>query len=237
MKRKPTLKLLVVLKPPTTSPFIRELVLIKGRKGKSFWPVDSLVSYGVKASQSTFIHLQLFIILSHFLKFSSCPAGLEEDRYQSKPRVNCNFFFLSGLWFFKSSLGSKYFCHHRFHGYGCGCMKVTFAFWDLLNSFCSSEYLGYVTGPLCVPFLERLGKTGMDLLNPSHHKRDAVLQKVQECLVGMAERGQQGRRHHGGGESHHLHEFFTHPPVFFWVVYVLFPFYCLLLKETFLQLA
>ncbi|RMC17709.1 hypothetical protein DUI87_05373 [Hirundo rustica rustica] len=46
----------------------------------------------------------------------------------------------------------------------------------------SSEYLEYVTGPLCVPFLERLGKTGMDLLNPSHHKRDAVLRKVQECL-------------------------------------------------------
>ncbi|NXB06162.1 OTOAN protein, partial [Cnemophilus loriae] len=45
-----------------------------------------------------------------------------------------------------------------------------------------SEYLEYVTGPLCVPFLERLGKSGMDLLNPSHHKRDAVLQKVQECL-------------------------------------------------------
>ncbi|NWR46372.1 OTOAN protein, partial [Regulus satrapa] len=45
-----------------------------------------------------------------------------------------------------------------------------------------SEYLEHVTGPLCVPFLERLGKTGMDLLNPSHHKRDAVVQKVQECL-------------------------------------------------------
>ncbi|NXB69872.1 OTOAN protein, partial [Donacobius atricapilla] len=45
-----------------------------------------------------------------------------------------------------------------------------------------SEYLEYVTGPLCVPFLERLGKTGMTLLNPSHHKRDVVLQKVQECL-------------------------------------------------------
>ncbi|NWX30216.1 OTOAN protein, partial [Notiomystis cincta] len=44
------------------------------------------------------------------------------------------------------------------------------------------EYLENVAGPLCVPFLERLGKTGMDLLNPSHHKRDAVLQKVQECL-------------------------------------------------------
>ncbi|NWV49932.1 OTOAN protein, partial [Daphoenositta chrysoptera] len=45
-----------------------------------------------------------------------------------------------------------------------------------------SGYLEYITGPLCIPFLERLGKTGMDLLNPSHHKRDAVLQKVQECL-------------------------------------------------------
>ncbi|NWT81638.1 OTOAN protein, partial [Lanius ludovicianus] len=45
-----------------------------------------------------------------------------------------------------------------------------------------SEYLEYVRGPLCIPFLERLGKIGMGLLNPSHHKRDAVLQKVQECL-------------------------------------------------------
>ncbi|NXR54361.1 OTOAN protein, partial [Hippolais icterina] len=45
-----------------------------------------------------------------------------------------------------------------------------------------SEYLEYVTGPLCVPFLEHLGKIGMDLLNPSHNKKDAVLQKVQECL-------------------------------------------------------
>ncbi|NXI89042.1 OTOAN protein, partial [Rhipidura dahli] len=45
-----------------------------------------------------------------------------------------------------------------------------------------SEYLEHITGPLCLPLLERLGKTGMDLLNPSPHKRDAVLQKVQECL-------------------------------------------------------
>ncbi|OWK61879.1 Otoancorin, partial [Lonchura striata] len=48
--------------------------------------------------------------------------------------------------------------------------------------FRNSEYLEYVTGPLCVPFLDRVGKIGMDLLNPSLHKRDAVLQKVQECL-------------------------------------------------------
>lgn len=208
---------------------------MKRRKVKSFWTVDSLVLFGVKASQSTFIHLQLLIILSHFLESSSCPDELEEDGCWSKVRINCNFSGLSGLWFFKSSLVSKCFFHHRFYGYGCGCVKVRFACSDRLNSFCSSEYLEYITGPLCVPFLERLGKTGMDLLNPSHHKRDAVLQKVQECLVGKAGRGQQRRRHPGGGESHHLHEFFTCPSVFFWGVYVLFRFYCLLFKEAFLN--
>ncbi|NXQ96913.1 OTOAN protein, partial [Sagittarius serpentarius] len=46
------------------------------------------------------------------------------------------------------------------------------------------DYLEYVSGPLCVPFIESLGKTEMDLLNPSLHKKNAVLQKVQECLNG-----------------------------------------------------
>lgn len=170
------------------------------------------------------------------MKFSSCPDGLEEDGYWSKVMVNYNCFGLSGLWFFKSSLVSKSLCNHRFHGYGCGCMKVRFIFWDLLNSFCSSEYLEYVTGPLCVPFLEHVGKIGMDLLNPSLHKRDAVLQKVQECLVGMAERGQQRRRHHGGGESHHLHEFFTHPSAFFWGLFYCFNFIVSSLSKPFYSL-
>ncbi|XP_042684082.1 otoancorin isoform X2 [Centrocercus urophasianus] len=46
------------------------------------------------------------------------------------------------------------------------------------------EYLEYISGPLCVPFIESLGKTEMDLLSPSFHKKEAVLQKVQECLNG-----------------------------------------------------
>ncbi|XP_065588626.1 otoancorin isoform X3 [Cyrtonyx montezumae] len=46
------------------------------------------------------------------------------------------------------------------------------------------EYLEYVSGPLCVPFIESLGKTEMDLLSPSFHKKETVLQKVQECLNG-----------------------------------------------------
>lgn len=60
-----------------------------------------------------------------------------------------------------------------------------------LNSFCRSEYLEYVSEPLCVPFIESLGKTELDLLNPGLYKENTVLQKVQECLVGMARRGQQ----------------------------------------------
>uniref|UniRef100_A0A669QML0 Otoancorin n=1 Tax=Phasianus colchicus TaxID=9054 RepID=A0A669QML0_PHACC len=46
------------------------------------------------------------------------------------------------------------------------------------------EYLEYISGPLCLPFVESLGKTEMDLLSPSFHKKETVLQKVQECLNG-----------------------------------------------------
>ncbi|NWU37439.1 OTOAN protein, partial [Hylia prasina] len=89
--------------------------------------------------------------------------------------------FLDNFKFFEMNL-------HLLSPYQVNCLA--WKFWKLSNASIPpflllalpSEYLEYVTGPLCVPFLERLGKTGMDLLNPSHHKRDAVLQKVQECL-------------------------------------------------------
>ncbi|KAJ7401390.1 Otoancorin [Pitangus sulphuratus] len=53
----------------------------------------------------------------------------------------------------------------------------------VMKAASSPEYLEFVSGPLCVPFIESLGKIEMDLLNPGGHKRNAVLQKVQECLV------------------------------------------------------
>ncbi|XP_066185766.1 otoancorin [Sylvia atricapilla] len=89
--------------------------------------------------------------------------------------------FLDNFEFFEMNL-------HLLSPYQVNCLA--WKFWKVSNASIPpflllalpSEYLEYVTGPLCVPFLERLGKTGMDLLNPSHHKRDAVLQKVQECL-------------------------------------------------------
>ncbi|XP_041893361.1 otoancorin isoform X2 [Corvus kubaryi] len=89
--------------------------------------------------------------------------------------------FLNNFKFFEINL-------HLLSPYQVNCLA--WKFWKVSNASIPpflllalpSEYLEYVTGPLCVPFLERLGKAGMDLLNPSHHKRDAVLQKVQECL-------------------------------------------------------
>ncbi|NXJ21270.1 OTOAN protein, partial [Dicrurus megarhynchus] len=89
--------------------------------------------------------------------------------------------FLNNFKFFEMNL-------HLLSPYQVNCLA--WKFWKVSNASIPpflllalpSEYLEYVTGPLCIPFLERLGKTGMDLLNPSHHKRDAVLQKVQECL-------------------------------------------------------
>ncbi|NXA88276.1 OTOAN protein, partial [Melanocharis versteri] len=89
--------------------------------------------------------------------------------------------FLNNFKFFEMNL-------HLLSPYQVNCLA--WKFWKVSNASIPpflllalpSEYLKYVSGSLCVPFLERLGKTGMDLLNPSHHKRDAVLQKVQECL-------------------------------------------------------
>ncbi|NWV61719.1 OTOAN protein, partial [Malurus elegans] len=89
--------------------------------------------------------------------------------------------FLNNFKFFEMNL-------HLLSPYQVNCLA--WKFWKVSNASIPpflllalpSEYLEYISGPLCIPFLERLGKTGMDLLDPSHHKRDAVLQKVQECL-------------------------------------------------------
>ncbi|NXR76810.1 OTOAN protein, partial [Pycnonotus jocosus] len=89
--------------------------------------------------------------------------------------------FIDNFKFFEMNL-------HLLSPYQVNCLA--WKFWKVSNASIPpflllalpSEYLEYVTGPLCVPFLERLGKTGMDLLNPSHHKKNAVLQKMQECL-------------------------------------------------------
>ncbi|NXT53285.1 OTOAN protein, partial [Pluvianellus socialis] len=92
-------------------------------------------------------------------------------------------FFLNNFKFFEKNL-------HLLSPYQVNCLA--WKFWTVSNASIPpfllltlpTEYLEYVSGPLCVPFIESLGKTKMDLLNPSLHKKIAVLQKVQECLNG-----------------------------------------------------
>ncbi|NXU21762.1 OTOAN protein, partial [Thalassarche chlororhynchos] len=92
-------------------------------------------------------------------------------------------FFLNTFKFFEKNL-------HLLSSYQVNCLA--WKFWKVSNASIPPflllvlpiEYLEYVSGPLCVPFIESLGKTEMDLLNPSLHKKNAVLQKVQECLNG-----------------------------------------------------
>ncbi|KAF1404673.1 Otoancorin, partial [Spheniscus mendiculus] len=92
-------------------------------------------------------------------------------------------FFLNTSKFFEKNL-------HLLSPYQVNCLA--WKFWKVSNasippfllSVLPIEYLEYVSGPLCVPFIESLGKTEMNLLNPSLHKKNAVLQKVQECLNG-----------------------------------------------------
>ncbi|XP_071427183.1 otoancorin [Pithys albifrons albifrons] len=89
--------------------------------------------------------------------------------------------FLNNFKFFEMNL-------HLLSPYQVNCLA--WKFWKVSNAsippflflVLPAEYLEYVSGPLCVPFIESLGRTEMDLLNPSPDKRNAVLQKVQECL-------------------------------------------------------
>ncbi|NXL38665.1 OTOAN protein, partial [Glaucidium brasilianum] len=92
-------------------------------------------------------------------------------------------FFLNNFKFFENNL-------HLLSPYQVNCLA--WKFWKVssvsippfLLLVLPTEYLDNVSGPLCVAFIESLGKTEMELLNPSLHKKNAVLQKVQECLNG-----------------------------------------------------
>ncbi|NWU66213.1 OTOAN protein, partial [Pterocles burchelli] len=92
-------------------------------------------------------------------------------------------FFLNTFKFFEKNL-------HLLSPHQVNCLA--WKFWKVSNAsippffllVLPTEYLEYVSGPLCVPFIASLGKTEMDLLNPSLHKKNTVLQKVQECLNG-----------------------------------------------------
>uniref|UniRef100_A0A8C4P7P1 Otoancorin n=1 Tax=Dromaius novaehollandiae TaxID=8790 RepID=A0A8C4P7P1_DRONO len=92
-------------------------------------------------------------------------------------------FFLNHFKFFEKNL-------HLLSPYQVNCLA--WKFWKVSNAAMPPffllvlpvEYLEYVSGSLCVPFIASLGKTELDLANPSLHKKSAVLQKVQECLNG-----------------------------------------------------
>ncbi|KFV07035.1 Otoancorin, partial [Pterocles gutturalis] len=92
-------------------------------------------------------------------------------------------FFLNTFKFFEKNL-------HLLSPHQVNCLA--WKFWKVSNAsippflllVLPTEYLEYVSGPLCVPFIASLGKTEMHLLNPSLHKKNTVLQKVQECLNG-----------------------------------------------------
>ncbi|XP_064009847.1 otoancorin isoform X2 [Pogoniulus pusillus] len=89
--------------------------------------------------------------------------------------------FLSSFKFFENNL-------QLLSPYQINCLA--WKFWEVSNASIPpfllmalpSEYLEYVSDPLCVPFIESLGKTELDLLNPGLYKENTVLQKVQECL-------------------------------------------------------
>ncbi|NWX95619.1 OTOAN protein, partial [Nothoprocta ornata] len=92
-------------------------------------------------------------------------------------------FFLNNFKFFEKNL-------HLLSPYQINCLA--WKFWRVSSAsmpplFLTAlpvEYLEYVSGSLCVPFIARLGETELDLVNPGLHKKNTILRKVQECLNG-----------------------------------------------------
>ncbi|NXF95902.1 OTOAN protein, partial [Eubucco bourcierii] len=127
------------------------------------------------------------LYLYELLSKESSPADLLSTGQLVKG-VTCQFIesmgtemFVSNFKFFESNL-------HLLSPHQINCLA--WKFWEVSNAsippflllVLPSEYLEYVSDPLCVPFIESLGKTEMELLNPGLHKKNSVLQKVQECL-------------------------------------------------------
>ncbi|NXI39064.1 OTOAN protein, partial [Galbula dea] len=91
--------------------------------------------------------------------------------------------FLKSFKFFENNL-------HLLSPYQVNCLA--WKFWKVSNASIPPylllvlpvEYLEYVADHFCVPFIGSLGKIELDLLNPSPHKKNTVLQRVQECLNG-----------------------------------------------------
>ncbi|XP_077172829.1 otoancorin [Paroedura picta] len=79
---------------------------------------------------------------------------------------------------------------HLLSPYQINCLA--WKFWRISNislppylfSVLPAEYLDSLVGPLCIPFVNSLGKVELDRLVVSEHKKTMILQKVQECLNG-----------------------------------------------------
>ncbi|XP_060138778.1 otoancorin [Zootoca vivipara] len=81
---------------------------------------------------------------------------------------------------------------HLLSPYQINCLA--WKFWILSNasvppfllSVLPAEYLESISGPLCAPFVTSLGKLELDRLVSNRQKKQAILQKVQDCLNGSA---------------------------------------------------
>ncbi|XP_060116925.1 otoancorin [Heteronotia binoei] len=79
---------------------------------------------------------------------------------------------------------------HLLSPYQINCLA--WKFWLISNisippyllSVLPAEYLDSLTGSLCTPFVNSLGKVELDHLIVNEHKKKTILQKVQECLNG-----------------------------------------------------
>ncbi|KAL8175493.1 UNVERIFIED_CONTAM: hypothetical protein K2H54_026580, partial [Gekko kuhli] len=79
---------------------------------------------------------------------------------------------------------------HLLSPYQINCLA--WKFWLISNvsippyllSVLPAEYLDTLTGSLCIPFVNSLGKVELDHLIVNEPKKETILQKVQECLNG-----------------------------------------------------
>ncbi|KAJ6659738.1 hypothetical protein lerEdw1_018453 [Lerista edwardsae] len=139
-------------------------------KDKEFRPSQALFLYELLSKKTS---------PSDLLRNSQLVKGVTCRQIETMKTIS----FLEAFSVFEKNL-------HLLTPYQINCLA--WKFWTVSNasippyllSVLPSEYLESITDSLCLPFVSSLGKVDLDHLVLNTHKKEAILQKVQECLNG-----------------------------------------------------
>ncbi|XP_078237648.1 otoancorin [Pogona vitticeps] len=161
-------------------PFLKEVSLFDLWKGESFY--SSLVKEKeLRPSQALYLYelLSKKTPVAELLSTGQLVKGIRCWQIEKLSPIS----FLNTFSVFENNLD-------LLSPYQINCLA--WKFWTVSNTsmppylfaVLPAEYLEYITGSLCVPFVASLGKAELDHLIFSVQKKQAIMQKVQECLNG-----------------------------------------------------